>query len=65
MVEWAGISGDDSYYEWLKGIGEKTLWLEQKLPGLLIKDFYNLFVRLNVTEEFMTHITCRLSPDTF
>ena len=26
MVEWAGIAGNDSYYEWLKGIGEKTGW---------------------------------------
>ena len=23
MVEWAGIAGDNSYYEWLKGIAEK------------------------------------------
>ena len=26
MVEWAAIAGDDSYYEWLKGISEKTGW---------------------------------------
>ena len=26
MVEWAGIAGDDSYYEWLKGISEKNGW---------------------------------------
>src|SRR5450759_1807977 len=26
MVEWAGISGDNSYYEWLKGISEKNRW---------------------------------------
>jgi unsaturated rhamnogalacturonyl hydrolase len=26
MVEWAGISGDNKYYEWLKGIGEKNSW---------------------------------------
>jgi unsaturated rhamnogalacturonyl hydrolase len=26
MVEWAGIAGDNSYYEWLKGISEKTIW---------------------------------------
>jgi len=26
MVEWAGIAGDDSYYEWLKGISEKLSW---------------------------------------
>lgn len=26
MVEWAGIAGVDSYYEWLKGISEKTGW---------------------------------------
>ena len=26
MVEWAGIAGDDSYFEWLKGISEKTGW---------------------------------------
>jgi unsaturated rhamnogalacturonyl hydrolase len=26
MVEWAGIAGDNSYYEWLKGIAEKNKW---------------------------------------
>jgi len=26
MVEWAGIAGDNSYYEWLKGISEKNHW---------------------------------------
>ncbi|MDP3001613.1 MAG: glycoside hydrolase family 88 protein [Bacteroidales bacterium] len=26
MVDWAGIAGNDSYYEWLKGIGEKCSW---------------------------------------
>jgi unsaturated rhamnogalacturonyl hydrolase len=26
MVEWAGIAGNDSYYEWLKGISEKNGW---------------------------------------
>jgi unsaturated rhamnogalacturonyl hydrolase len=26
MVEWAGIAGDNSYYEWLKGISEKNGW---------------------------------------
>ena len=26
MVEWAGIAGDDSYYEWLKNISEKNGW---------------------------------------
>jgi unsaturated rhamnogalacturonyl hydrolase len=26
MVEWAGIAGNDSYYEWLKGISEKNNW---------------------------------------
>jgi rhamnogalacturonyl hydrolase YesR len=26
MVEWAGIAGDDSYYEWLKNICEKNGW---------------------------------------
>jgi unsaturated rhamnogalacturonyl hydrolase len=26
MVEYAGIAGDDSYYEWLKGIAEKLSW---------------------------------------
>jgi unsaturated rhamnogalacturonyl hydrolase len=26
MVEWAGISGNDSYFEWLKGISEKNGW---------------------------------------
>lgn len=26
MVEWAGIAGNDTYYEWLKGISEKLSW---------------------------------------
>jgi unsaturated rhamnogalacturonyl hydrolase len=26
MIEWAGIAGNDSYYEWLKGISEKLNW---------------------------------------
>jgi rhamnogalacturonyl hydrolase YesR len=26
MVEWAGIAGDNSYYEWLRKISEKTGW---------------------------------------
>jgi unsaturated rhamnogalacturonyl hydrolase len=26
MVEWAGIAGNDSYYEWLKSISEKNGW---------------------------------------
>ncbi len=26
MVEWASIAGNDSYYEWLKGISEKLKW---------------------------------------
>ncbi|MCJ7448749.1 MAG: glycoside hydrolase family 88 protein [Bacteroidales bacterium] len=26
MVEWAGIAGDDSYYDWLRGIAEKNSW---------------------------------------
>jgi unsaturated rhamnogalacturonyl hydrolase len=26
MVEWAGIAGDESYYEWLKGISDKLSW---------------------------------------
>jgi unsaturated rhamnogalacturonyl hydrolase len=26
MVEWAGIAGDDSYYQWLRGISEKNGW---------------------------------------
>ena len=26
IVEWAGIAGDNSYYEWLKGISEKNGW---------------------------------------
>jgi rhamnogalacturonyl hydrolase YesR len=26
MVEWAGIAGNDSYYEWLKNICEKNNW---------------------------------------
>jgi rhamnogalacturonyl hydrolase YesR len=26
MVEWASIAGDNSYYEWLKGIFDKTGW---------------------------------------
>jgi unsaturated rhamnogalacturonyl hydrolase len=26
MVQWAGISGNDYYFEWLKGISEKNNW---------------------------------------
>lgn len=26
MAEWAGVAGDDKYYEWLKIIGEKNSW---------------------------------------
>jgi unsaturated rhamnogalacturonyl hydrolase len=26
MAEWAGISGNDYYFEWLKGISEKNRW---------------------------------------
>jgi rhamnogalacturonyl hydrolase YesR len=26
MVEWAGIAGNDSYFEWLKGIGDEAGW---------------------------------------
>jgi unsaturated rhamnogalacturonyl hydrolase len=26
MVEWAGIAGNDSYYEWLRGISEENSW---------------------------------------
>jgi unsaturated rhamnogalacturonyl hydrolase len=26
MVEWAGIAGDDTYYNWLKGIADKLNW---------------------------------------
>jgi unsaturated rhamnogalacturonyl hydrolase len=26
MVEWAGIAGDESYYNWLRGIAEKNSW---------------------------------------
>lgn len=26
MVEWAGIAGDESYYEWLREIAEKNSW---------------------------------------
>ncbi len=26
MVDWAAIAGNDSYYEWLRGIGDKNNW---------------------------------------
>lgn len=26
MVDWASIAGNDSYYEWLRGIAEKNAW---------------------------------------
>lgn len=26
MADWASIAGDDQYYEWLKGIADKTHW---------------------------------------
>jgi rhamnogalacturonyl hydrolase YesR len=32
MVDWAGISGDDTYFEWLKGMAEQIGW-SHKLPG--------------------------------
>jgi len=39
MVEWAGISGDDSYFRWLKGIGEKNSW-SQKPPGNPLSSYF-------------------------
>ena len=29
MIEWASIAGDNSYYEWLRGISDKTGWSYQ------------------------------------
>lgn len=43
MVEWAGIAGDDSYYEWLKNICEKNGWsymIRNELPGKYHADDY-------------------------
>jgi unsaturated rhamnogalacturonyl hydrolase len=37
MVDWAGIAGDNSYYEWLKGIGEKNKWSYKKRDNPLGK----------------------------
>jgi unsaturated rhamnogalacturonyl hydrolase len=37
MVDWAGIAGDDSYYEWLKGIAEKNQWTYYKHENPLRK----------------------------
>jgi unsaturated rhamnogalacturonyl hydrolase len=37
MVEWAGISGDNSYFEWLKSICEKTGWTHMKSDNPLRK----------------------------
>ncbi|MBK8882415.1 MAG: glycoside hydrolase family 88 protein [Bacteroidales bacterium] len=30
MVQWAGIAGDDTYYEWLKGKAELNAWSDKK-----------------------------------
>jgi rhamnogalacturonyl hydrolase YesR len=30
MVQWAGIAGDDTYYEWLKGKAEMNSWADKK-----------------------------------
>jgi rhamnogalacturonyl hydrolase YesR len=43
MVEWAGIAGDNSYFEWLKGLCEKTGWSHMKRDnplGRYIADDY-------------------------
>jgi unsaturated rhamnogalacturonyl hydrolase len=43
MVEWAGIAGDDSYYEWLKNICEKNGWsymIRKEPPGKYHADDY-------------------------
>ena len=43
MVEWAGIAGDNSYYEWLKDNCEKTGWTHMKRDnhlGRYIADDY-------------------------
>jgi unsaturated rhamnogalacturonyl hydrolase len=37
MVEWAGISGDNSYYDWLLGIGEKNSWSYKPLEDPLAR----------------------------
>ncbi len=37
MVEWAGISGDDSYYRWLKEIAEKNSWSYNKQKNPLAR----------------------------
>jgi unsaturated rhamnogalacturonyl hydrolase len=39
MIEWAGIAGNDSYFEWLKGIGEKNEWDYKKTGNPLGKYF--------------------------
>jgi rhamnogalacturonyl hydrolase YesR len=39
MVEWAGISGDNTYFEWLKGLCEKTGWSHMKRDNPLARYF--------------------------
>lgn len=36
MADWAGIAGNNTYYDWLKGIGEKLSWnyyIQQNKPS--------------------------------
>ncbi len=39
MVDWAAVSGDESYFEWLKGIGEKNSW-SYKLPDSPLRRYH-------------------------
>ena len=43
MVEWAGIAGNDSYYEWLKGISEKLDW-SLLCPGIILSEDIMLMI---------------------
>jgi unsaturated rhamnogalacturonyl hydrolase len=40
MVEWAGISGDNKYYEWLKDIGEKSSWNYYEHPKQPLRKYH-------------------------
>ena len=40
MAEWAGIAGDNKYYEWLKGIGEQNGWRYYERPKQPLRRYH-------------------------
>lgn len=40
MAEWAAIAGDEKYYEWLKGIGEKNEWKYYEHPKQPLRRYH-------------------------